>query len=120
MSVDSWGERPRCTGHCCRGFALEVSLAELEDDYHSWCVDPKQSKIPDVNKIYDMVMPLPSFRGKEVFTCKHLLKNGDCGNYEGRPQMCRDFPGPEPCPFRSCASHGKQNPIKLVWSWLRD
>lgn len=120
QQADNWGDRPRCRGHCCRGFALEVSYAELKQDYQNWCNDPKLAKIPDVEKIHQMVIPLRTFSGKEIYTCKHLRKSGDCGNYTDRPQMCRDFPGPNPCPFRSCASHGRQNFLRRTINWIRD
>jgi len=76
--------------------------------------------LPDVATIATMLVPLGVYRGQELFTCKHLGANGDCGIYEKRPRMCREFPGPEPCPYRNCSSHGPQPWWKRVWNWLRD
>ena len=111
--------RPRCTGNCCRGFSLEQPLSVVEAEYAK-TKNGEQSFIPDVTIIREMLIPLGVFKGQELFTCKHLGKNGDCGIYEVRPKMCRDFPGPNPCPYRNCASHGNQNLFKKAWNWLRD
>lgn len=34
-----------------------------------------------------------------VYTCRHLQLNGDCGIYEDRPAMCRDYPYGQVCEF---------------------
>jgi len=111
--------RPRCTGHCCRGFSLEhpheVVKLELEKIKAG-----KTSFIPDVETIANMLIPLGTFRGQELFTCRHLSKEGNCTIYESRPQMCRDFPGPDPCKYRNCASHGEQGLLKRAMNWLRE
>src|SRR3990167_5464451 len=97
-SIDS---RPRCSGHCCKCFSLQHHFSEVQADYQRYLSNPKASKIPQVDTIMNMVIPLGMYRGQETFTCKNLQKNGDCGIYETRPQMCRDFPGPSPCPYRN-------------------
>jgi Fe-S-cluster containining protein len=113
--------RPRCTGHCCRGFSLEHPHAVVKEEYEKWKADPASATlIPHVNTIAEMLIPLGVFRGQELFTCKHLGKSGDCQAYETRPPMCRDFPGPKPCPYRNCASHGDQSAVKRAINWLRD
>lgn len=110
----------RCRGHCCRGFALERPFTEVWEDYERWQADPTTSTIPDIQTLAPMLIPLKrSTQGEGLFTCKHLLKNGDCGIYEGRPQMCRDFPGPKPCPFPICATHGSRGPLRKALDWLR-
>lgn len=111
--------RPRCTGHCCRGFSLEHPHSVVEAEFDRWKNDG-QSFIPDVAIIAPMLIPLGTFRGQELFSCKNLSKEGNCQIYETRPKMCRDFPGPNPCPYRNCASHGEQSPLKKAWNWLRD
>lgn len=113
--------RPRCTGHCCRGFSLEYPLARVQEEYRKWQADPSTATlIPNIETIHEMLVPLGVFQKQELFTCKHLGKNGDCQIYEKRPQMCRDFPGPNPCRYRNCASHGPQSSLKRFWNWLRD
>ena len=110
---------PRCTGHCCRGFALEKSHDEIWDDYRLWKQNPALSTIPDVHLIAPMVIPIKKLKGEWLYTCKHLGKNGDCGIYSERPQMCRDFPGEKPCPFPICSSHGKKSGVSWVVAWLK-
>ena len=113
--------RPRCTGHCCRGFSLEYPLKVVREEAEKERRDSSyKSFIPKLLTIDDMLIPLGVFRGQELFTCKHLSTTGDCGIYESRPQMCRDFPGPRPCPYKNCASHGPQALWRRAWNWLRE
>ena len=101
---------------------MEKSLEEVWDDYERWKLNPESSTIPDVHLIAPMLIPLgPIGRAKAewLYTCKHLRKDGDCGIYENRPRMCRDFPGEKPCPFPICASHGPRNPVKKMIDWIR-
>ena len=77
----------------------------------------------DVNKITEMIIHLgrfpvaewPAAYGAEVsaglapdegrrdfYTCRHLLADGNCGNYAERPQLCRDFPYKHPCQYAPC------------------
>lgn len=112
--------RPRCVGDCCRCFSLEFPLQKVSEEYQKFKVDPASATIPNVDIIHDMLIPLGKVRGQEIFTCKHLGANGDCGIYETRPKMCRDFPGPDPCKYRNCASHGPQPGWKRFLNWLRD
>ena len=111
--------RPRCTGHCCRGFSLEFPLQEVQAEFQQW-QKTGHSKISNIEIISEMLIPLGVFRGQELFTCKHLSKEGNCGIYLSRPQMCRNFPGIKPCPYRNCASHGFQPRWKRIWNWLRE
>lgn len=36
------------------------------------------------------------------YTCVHLQQNGDCGIYDIRPTMCRDYPYGLPCRYPGC------------------
>jgi Fe-S-cluster containining protein len=111
--------RPRCTGHCCRGFSLEHPHAKVMEEYRNWQAgSSEQGLIPDIGTIGAMLVPLGTFRGQELFTCRHLGSKGNCQIYETRPKMCRDFPGPNPCPYRNCSSHGPQGPLKKAMNWL--
>ena len=113
--------RPRCVGHCCRGFSLEHPYSVVQAEYERWKKDPASATlIPDIGTIGAMLIPLGVFRKQELFTCRHLGKDGNCQAYETRPKMCRDFPGPNPCPYRNCGSHGEQPAWKRAWNWLRD
>lgn len=42
-------------------------------------------------------------RPAHFYSCKNLQPNGDCGIYEDRPKLCRDFGRFEPCPYPTCA-----------------
>ena len=113
--------RPRCVGHCCRSFSLEHPHAVVEEEFERWKRDPASATlIPDIATIAEMLIPLGVFRKQELFTCRHLGVGGDCTAYETRPKMCRDFPGPKPCPYRNCNSHGEQPVWKRVWNWVRE
>jgi Fe-S-cluster containining protein len=111
--------RPRCVGHCCRGFSLEHSYARVQAEYAAW-QKGEPTTIADIGVIGAMLIPLGVFRKQELFTCAHLGNDGNCTSYETRPRMCRDFPGPSPCPYRNCASHGEQSALKRALNWLRD
>ena len=121
----------RCTGHCCRAFTLPWSPAELQvllADYRRWRrlgLPPKGGRklLRDVQKITDMIIHLGRFPAAEwpapyrpevragvppdeghrdFYTCRHLLPDGNCGDYERRPQVCRDFPYRHPCQYAPC------------------
>jgi Fe-S-cluster containining protein len=98
---------------------MDYTYEQLWEDYRRWREDPAKSQIPDLHLIAPMVIPLKHVRKGSLYTCKHLQKNGDCGIYADRPQMCRDFPGDQPCPFPICASHGKRPWYRWVLDWLR-
>lgn len=61
-----------------------------------------------------MVIPLGRFasgailpdgsaaEGGDYYDCRHLRPNGDCAVYEGRPQMCRNYPNGRPCTKPGC------------------
>lgn len=125
----------RCTGHCCKGFALEYSYSEIQSDYQTWLQNSqgpggdKKSKIPQVEIIAPMLIPLggsPKYK-EFTYTCKNLDPSGDCRIYQDRPQMCRDFPEPGVgCHFWNCTSQqsiysGRSVFGKLWarWKWLR-
>lgn len=69
----------------------------------------------DADKVADMAIPLGMFTRSPAsglplpfpthfYACKHLQPNGDCGNYENRPLLCRSY-GREgwPCEHALCA-----------------
>jgi Fe-S-cluster containining protein len=110
--------RPRCTGHCCRCFSTDFSYEEAQADFLVWKKNPAESKLPNIEIVAPMLIPLGKIRGQEIFTCKHLGKDGNCMIYETRPQICRDFPGPTPCTYRNCASHGPQPWWRKAMHWI--
>ncbi len=124
----------RCTGHCCRRFFLGVSLdelrAELErvDRGESSRYNPTELRIVvpmlvlleenvDPDEVDNFVKHDPP-RERAVsrgywYTCRHLnVMTGDCTNYEGRPNMCRDYPYGGACNYAECTwDDGKNPPI---------
>jgi Fe-S-cluster containining protein len=125
--VKSDDPEQRCTGHCCRAFSIgghagltaryEKALAVPEGERSQWdkeCID-----------LFRILVPLPAktieygsnpyepavgwshgHRAEDgrMHTCKNLLENGDCGDYENRPSMCRSYPDGRPCLFIHCTS----------------
>ncbi len=104
-------ESERCTGHCCKEFTLPYSPEELE---------ARKGSIYEGEKIVAMVIylgfgrwTLPRIADAEkikreekgehhLYTCKHLLPNGDCGNYADRPSLCTDYPYEGTCGWLDC------------------
>lgn len=99
----------RCTGHCCKAFTLPISPDELK---------AKAGVYRDGHIIADMAVYLGTGThdlktgefvkqensGWHVYGCRHLQGNGDCGIYENRPFMCRDYPYGHPCKFENCTA----------------
>ena len=55
---------------------------------------------------------ISSLNKKAGQPCKHLLSNGKCGDYENRPQVCRDFHADYFCYFLS--SLPKEEQIGII------
>jgi len=106
----------RCTGHCCRCFSLPYGPDELAT---------RKARIKDGEQIVAMVRYLgrtvppgmPHQRNESssdhYYTCTNLLANGDCGIYETRPGMCRNFPDDGPCPYPQCENEATRYHVKL-------
>lgn len=101
----------RCTGHCCRAFVLHgFTLNEFKERLADGLI-----KVKDGSFIADMLIELPQDAWKQGpdgklwprFTCRHLQPNGDCGAYEFRPQMCREYPYGSPCEYAECTEPSK-------------
>ncbi len=72
-----------CTALCCHYFALEIDAPEEPDDFENmrWYIIHEDVQI----FVDDDVWYLQIFR-----KCQWLDGN-KCGNYENRPQICRDY-----------------------------
>lgn len=112
----------RCTGGCCRAFALSGTYGELLRSYDAWRNHQttfirhgggKRALLPDAHLVALMVRPLGEFMANPltgtafdkltmVYSCAHLEDNGDCGIYDRRPQLCRDYPNDRRCGFSGC------------------
>jgi Fe-S-cluster containining protein len=47
------------------------------------------------------------------YRCKNLLTNGDCGIYEKRPRMCKEYPYGQPCYYKPCNWKAVRGPEHL-------
>jgi len=109
----------RCTGHCCKHFRLPIPYEKLQDAFiaktennRAWYAEKYGTPLPSqVEIIAPMVIPLDD----GYYTCRHLKKNGDCGIYEFRPDMCREFPYGRTCQIPECtwdeAKTVKESPL---------
>lgn len=127
----------RCRGNCCRAFTLPFSPTELQDHAEKQArrdANPgagyEGSKWNEIEQVAGMAVYLgrgwmdadsgdfiSEFEGlgrgynmtgaRDVYTCRNLRDNGDCGIYETRPKMCRDYPYEQPCHFSQCAAQQK-------------
>lgn len=109
-------ETARCTGQCCKEFPLSYGPEELRERCKprpaldilriSKPTFLDMAPIQDGEIIADMVIYLGWRRWKladindemkaqpkmHFYTCKHLQDDGNCGIYDKRPRMCRDYP----------------------------
>ncbi len=113
----------RCIGDCCRAFVLSGTYGELLRSYDAWRARQPTSIrhgggqmgiINDVWILALMIRPLGEFRVNPVtgakyakpvafYSCSHLNANGDCGIYDRRPAMCRNFPYGKECENPKCS-----------------
>jgi uncharacterized protein len=73
-----------CTAKCCRYFALPIDTPDTREefDYLRWyMIHGRVSLFVDEGTWYLMVHA----------DCRHLLPDNRCGNYDDRPQICRDY-----------------------------
>jgi Fe-S-cluster containining protein len=113
----------RCTGHCCRSFWLPYSPAELLENYQAWkggrfVKGRDRNDHPQASEIW-LIAPMAIYLGYlpqnpqkpeplingahgHFYRCAHVRENGDCGIYEMRPKMCRDYPYGTDCDFPGC------------------
>lgn len=111
--------------------ADEETIAKMDpgsvDDTNRYCW---QRPLPqDVAIVYPMIIPLGehmnhpisgkpvSMSGKptHLYTCKNLQSNGDCGIYEARPRLCRDYPyAGDVCGYDGCTWDDAQRREALV------
>lgn len=125
----------RCTGHCCKAFSLPYSLDDMRRLYkgavadlgkRNYTTEDRRLRLLDMVKIYPILVPLSGGRPgthpdgpsrqsgtRYYYTCRHF-KDGQCTNYERRPQMCRNYPAyhsKELCEYAACTwddHHGRR------------
>lgn len=75
-------------GKCCRGISLYVNGRWMRSEKHFL----KAKKYdPDLER-FEI---LDKSDGLLKFSCRCLTSDGTCGDYENRPQLCRNFPSPD-------------------------
>ncbi len=106
----------RCTGHCCKNFTLPGPPAMLEAgsrahtnrSRRAYWIDESgrrhlQTWIVDGVMINNMAIYLGVDEdGKHRYNCVHLQASGDCGVYDERPWMCREYPYGRGCDYEKC------------------
>jgi Fe-S-cluster containining protein len=75
----------------------------------TWPDGTERERYMDLEQIAGMVEYLDSKRSAcagnpmyHYYRCKNLQPNGDCGIYDTRPDMCRDYPYGRPCKIEGC------------------
>lgn len=122
----------RCTGDCCRAFVLSATYGDALRAYDAWRAGAQsyvghgggQRWIPvDIHLLATMIRPLGEFTthpitGREydrpttLYFCVHLDGDGDCGIYDRRPEMCRNYPYGRRCEYPDCAwDYGRKLPL---------
>ncbi|MFC1504189.1 YkgJ family cysteine cluster protein [Spirochaetota bacterium] len=95
-----------CKAECCRHVALEIDEPTCKTDYDNirWYLMHDEIKV-FVDSEDEWHIEFPS-------TCKNLLDDYTCADYEKRPRICRDYPGSgDICEYESDIS-----PYKMVFN----
>ncbi len=113
----------RCHGACCReirqpyGPGQLDAAADAEAAGFSCYIYAGEGHygLQDAQKLRSMLVPVRREEdGRWLYSCRHLLPNGDCDDYENRPYMCSAFPYGKPCPYPDCTwdqgRHGDGTP----------
>ena len=103
----------RCTGHCCRAFVLHGwTYEKIQEAYTAWREQRSGATWPnDIWLIAPMIRQNPVEAGHDpTFSCIHLQANGDCGIYNIRPQVCREYPNNRGCCFEGCTWDAQRLP----------
>jgi len=108
----------KCNGDCCRRFLLadgKTPVPLLKEVF-----DRHPLKPPCVDRVFDMIIPIPSRPDDDptlqYFTCKYLdAFTGKCTDYDNRPQMCRAYPYGRKCEHCGQAGYEGLNPPSTSW-----
>lgn len=92
-------------GKCCKTVSAAKSNQELNDlasqgdtsalDFLSIFrpyASLEDAKNVDRSVVENILKGAPDGKELTFYHCKHILDNNCCGNYENRPQLCRNFP----------------------------
>lgn len=88
-----------CTAKCCRYFALPIETPTTFEDFEHirwYMIHGRVSMFVEDETWYLMVHA----------DCRHLLDDNRCGDYDNRPQICRDYTT-ENCEYDDDACYDK-------------
>lgn len=82
-----------CIRLCCADFTLSHDYPTLVDELARGVVDDHDIKQREV--VVPMLIPLPDQGdGMYHYTCRHWdTVTGECGIYQDRPEICREYGG---------------------------
>ena len=129
----------RCSGHCCKVFPLGsdpdkrpagFSPDELAEIFRAQTEgrEPKGNGGRTINDL-EIIYPMLRYLGESaeridgekveppihVYRCAHLQESGDCGIYETRPEMCREYPYGRPCNQPDCTwDEAREGRLRVV------
>jgi hypothetical protein len=77
----------RQCGNCCKEIYLRISPRQLGSRLFT------RLAIAWITRVFDFILlRIDREHHYLVFTCKHCLPDGKCGNYFWRPSVCRNYP----------------------------
>ncbi len=113
-----------CGGHCCKRFTFLYSPTELENNRRAIKKGRPTSRRDNgrfakifLSKDLTYMENMLIFIGKStvnpsdgvdngiecnIYTCRHLKKDGKCGDYDNRPDICSHYPYEKKCKYKKC------------------
>ncbi|MBU1026434.1 MAG: YkgJ family cysteine cluster protein [Candidatus Margulisbacteria bacterium] len=80
------GKCKQC-GKCCEEIYLKMTPNQISSKFFT------NLAIRWISWLFDFILiRVEQDAGYLVFTCKHRLRDGRCGNYFWRPNICRNYP----------------------------
>ena len=89
----------RCTSSKCCTYitqAIDTPRSKRDFDHLLWQVSHRNVHVYKEKAGWYLLVQTP---------CTHLMRDGRCGVYETRPQICRDYRN-DYCEFDGCAEEG--------------
>ena len=77
----------KCDAHCCRHVAVQIDTPKSKKDYNTvrWYLLHQNVWVSiDLDNHWILEFKTP---------CRYIEKDFKCGDYENRPEICRDYPG---------------------------
>ncbi len=74
-------------GQCCKEILLKMTPAQTSSALFT------SIAVRWISWLFDFILiRIDHENGYLVFTCKHTIPSGKCGNYFWRPSVCRNYP----------------------------